>query len=142
MSRPVAQRALCLSALLLLSVSAASAADGPVEKAHRMRMLLTDVLDVRDFQAPMTLKEALVLLQDKLTAKYKDEDVLPILVDAEAFKDEETPDIYEVQVKFAPFPRRMPVATILRVLLSQVPARNAWLGRTPAATPPSPKSQR
>ncbi len=127
MNRPIARGAVCLSALLVLSASAVPASEQTVQTLVRARQLkmLDEVVDLRDFQAPMTLKEALGLLQDKLNSKYKDEDVLPILVDAEAFKDDNTPDIYETQVRCPPFPRRMTVATTLRVILSQVPTRNA-----------------
>ncbi len=95
--------------------------------AQRIEKLLDETIDMKDFQAPMTLKEALSLIQDKLTAKYKDEDALPILVDSEAFKEEngDAPDIYDTQVKFPPFPRRMSIATALRLALSKVATNNA-----------------
>src|SRR5262249_3004715 len=65
--------------------------------AQRIAKLLEDTIDMKDFQAPMTLKEALGLLQDKLNARYKDEDALPILVDEGAFKEAtpDAPDIYD-----------------------------------------------
>jgi tetratricopeptide (TPR) repeat protein len=96
-------------------------------QAQRIEKLLEDTIDMKDFQAPMTLKEALELIQDKLNAKYKEDDVLPILIDAEAFKEEnpDAPEIYDTQVKFPKFPRKMSVATALRIALSKVPTNNA-----------------
>jgi tetratricopeptide (TPR) repeat protein len=95
--------------------------------AQRVEKLLEETIDMKDFQAPMTLKEALGLIQDKLNAKYKEDDILPILIDAEAFKEEnpDAPDVYDTQVKFPPFPRKMSVAIALRIALSKVPTNNA-----------------
>src|SRR5262249_41386313 len=95
--------------------------------AQRIQKLLEESIDMKDFQAPMSLKEALGLIQDKLNARYKEEDVLPILIDAEAFKDDnqEAPDVYETPVKFPPFPRKMSIATALRIALSKVATGNA-----------------
>src|SRR4051794_3008980 len=58
-----------------------------VAKGRRLRALLNDSLDMSDFQAPMTLKEALQLIQKHLQEKHREEDVFPVLVDAEAFKE-------------------------------------------------------
>jgi hypothetical protein len=98
-----------------------------IAKGRRLRALLNDSLDMRDFQAPMTLMQALKLIQMHLKDRNKDEDVFAVLVDAEAFKEEnpDAPDIYDTQVKFPPFPLRMSVANALRVALSKVPANNA-----------------
>jgi hypothetical protein len=105
---------------------AKAAEKGPL-KIRELAAVLDEIMDMKDFQTPMTLKEALGLLQDKLNAKYKEDDALPILVDVEAFKkdDPDAPDVYETQVKFPPFPRRMSVATALRLALSGVPTKNA-----------------
>src|SRR5262249_3304583 len=94
--------------------------------AQRIGKLLDETIDMKDFQQPMTLKEALGLMQDKLNVKYKDEDTLPILVDDQAFKEEnpDAPDIYDTQVKFPPFPRRMSVAPELRLTLRKLPTNN------------------
>jgi hypothetical protein len=99
---------------------------GPL-KIRELAAMLDDIMDMKDFQPPMTLKEALGLFQEKLAAKYKDEDVLPILVDAAAFKqaDPEAQDVYLSEVKFPPYPRRMTVGMALRLALSQVPTGNA-----------------
>jgi hypothetical protein len=106
------------------------AAQGTLPGARLRQVLakLNDTMDMKDFQAPMTLKDALALIQDKLQARYKDEDALPILVNLEAFKTEPADSgeqIYETQIKFPRFPRRMSVATALKVVLSQVVATKA-----------------
>jgi tetratricopeptide (TPR) repeat protein len=95
--------------------------------AQRIHKLLEETIDMKDFQAPMTLGEALSLIQDKVNAKHKEEDALPILIDAEAFKEEnpDAPDVYDTQVKFPKFPRKMSIATALRIALSKVPTNNA-----------------
>jgi hypothetical protein len=134
MFRTAAFRSLFVPAALALLVLGGSAvpaaAQGTVAEARLRQILarLSDTIDMKDMQAPMTLKEALALIQDKLNAKYKGDDVLPILVNLEAFKSEPTDSgeqIYEMQVKFPQFPRRMSVATALKVALSQVVATKA-----------------
>lgn len=100
------------------------------ERLMQLRTLhkvLEETLDTKAFQGPMILKEILGVLQDNLDKRYKDDDVLPILVDEQAFKEEnpDVPSVLESQVRFPPFPRRMTVATALRVALAQVPTNNA-----------------
>jgi hypothetical protein len=117
------------SLLLLAGLSRpapASADDGTVApKQLRQLKLLQEVIDMKDFQVPMTLKEALGLLQDKLNAKYG-EDALPILVDEEAFKGADpNATVFDTQVKFPPFPRRMTIAVALRVALSRIESAEA-----------------
>ena len=99
---------------------------GPLALGQRIRALLNDTLDMRSFQQPMTLKEALGEIQKQLNEKYKEEDALPILVDAEAFKEEnpDAPDLFDTQVMYPPFPRRMTVATALWLALSKAPTNN------------------
>jgi hypothetical protein len=136
MIRTVAARVGCLLALVVaclfglegLAASAHAADTKAGLMAQRIRKLLDETMDMKDFQQPMTLKEALGLIQDKINDKYKDDDILPILVDAEAFREEEgdnVVDVYNTQVKFPPFPRRMKIMTALRVVLRQIPTRNA-----------------
>src|SRR5262245_54639336 len=96
MFRPAAFRRVFFPAALALLVLAGSAvpaaAQGTVAGARLRQILasLNDTIDMKDFQAPLTLKEALALIQDKLNTKYKGDDVLPILVNLEAFKTEPT----------------------------------------------------
>jgi hypothetical protein len=131
MTRPIALRVFCQLALVALALAGPSAAqaDGgstPRAKLHHLRQMLNETIDMKYFQAPMSLKEALGLIQDKLNARYNLEDAMPVLVDARAFiGSPKDPDIYESPVKFPPFPRQMSVAAALKVALSQVPSRNA-----------------
>jgi hypothetical protein len=141
MIRPASPRILSLVALVALSLlgmpgpSARPAAQlapagvgpAPTVKLRNMRAVLHETIDMKDFQAPMTLKEALGLIQDKLNAKFKGEDIFPILIDANAFKaeDPEAADVYDTQVKFPPFPRHFTVAGALKHALSFVPSPKA-----------------
>jgi tetratricopeptide (TPR) repeat protein len=92
--------------------------------ADKIARLMDMVIDMKDFQAPMTLKEVLGLLYDKLNADGRE---LPIIVDADAFKEAnpDAPDVYETQVKFPPVPRKMSIKTALRLALAKVPTDNA-----------------
>jgi len=94
------------------------------KEAQKISRLLEEPIEMKDFQLPMTLKEALGLFYEKMAAKGLE---LPILVDTEAFKDgnNDAPDIYDTPVKFPPFPRRMSLATALRMALSKIPTGNA-----------------
>jgi hypothetical protein len=84
---------------------------------------------MKDFQNPMTLKEALGLFYEKTAdAGLLGRGVgLPILVNQQAFKDlnPEAGDIYESPVKFPPYPKRMTLALALRIALSQVQSGEA-----------------
>jgi hypothetical protein len=98
-----------------------------IAKGQRLRALLNDSLDMTGLQMPMTLKEALQEIRKRLKDRYRDVEVFPILVDAEAFKEAnpDAPDVYDTQVKFPPFPQRMSVAHALRLALSKVPTNDA-----------------
>src|SRR5262249_27636916 len=84
---------------------------GLISKGRRLRALLNDSLDMKDFQGPMTLGEALAKVQKNLNAEYKQVEVLPILVDSEAFKEEfpDAPEILDTQVVFPRFSQKMSV---------------------------------
>ncbi|MCI0457822.1 MAG: hypothetical protein L0Z62_12710 [Gemmataceae bacterium] len=86
--------------------------------------LLAEPIDVKVFQAPMNLKEAIDLLSRKAASKGKD---LAFVIDRNGFRDEnpEAPDIHDAQVKFPPFPSRMSVGDALRGILRKVPTNNA-----------------
>ncbi len=105
-------------------------ANSTVAGARLQKILsrLNEPIDMKYFQAPMTLKEALGLFQDKLNARYKEEDVLPILVNTAAFAEElgnNGDDVYETAVKFPPFPRQMTIADALRHALSRIESTKA-----------------
>ncbi len=93
-------------------------------EANSLSRMLEETIDMKDFQNPMTLKEALGLFYEKFAAKGRE---LPILVDQQAFQDEapEAGDIYESPVKFPPYPKKMAMATALKLALSQVQSGSA-----------------
>ncbi len=134
MTRTHALRFLSLAVLVLLCHARPSAAQGgdpsPADKLKNLRAMLNETIDVKDLQAPLSLKEVLHHLQEKLKAKYDRPDALPILVDAEAFQEGPMPlevDVYETPVKFPPFPRQMSVLTALKLAIGRVPSRNATI---------------
>lgn len=93
-------------------------------EANSLSRMLEEVIDMKDFENPMTLKEALGLFYEKFAAKNKE---LAILVDQQAFKAEnpEVGDILESPVKFPPYPKKMAVGTALKLALSQAQTDNA-----------------
>jgi tetratricopeptide (TPR) repeat protein len=92
-----------------------------VEKIAKMTDL---VIETKDFQQELSLKEFLIILYEKLSGDKQD---LPIIIDVDAFKEEnpDAPDIYDTKVKFPPVPRKMKVGTALRLALSKVATNNA-----------------
>ncbi|MCI0684856.1 MAG: hypothetical protein L0Y71_22390 [Gemmataceae bacterium] len=107
---------------------AAAQAPGEVSARDLLRVLQAP-LDMKDFQQPMTLKEALGLFYEKTAdSGLLGRGVgLPALVNQQAFRDiaPEAGDIYETPVKFPPYPRRMPMAVALQIALSQVQSGEA-----------------
>jgi tetratricopeptide (TPR) repeat protein len=98
--------------------------DNARKEANTLSRMLDEMIDMKDFQVPMTLKEALGLFYEKYQAKGKE---LPILIDQQAFKEEnpDAPDLYETQVTFPPYPKMMTMSTALKLALSQVPTSDA-----------------
>jgi hypothetical protein len=95
------------------------------ETIKSIMALLQTEIDMKDFQAPnLTLKDFLGLLLEKAQGLGKE---LPILLDQDAFRAEDpnSPDIYDTPVRVPPFPRRMTLATALRLALRKVPSGNA-----------------
>ncbi len=94
------------------------------KEANSIKELLDEEIEMKDFQAPMTLKEALGLFMERFAGKQKD---LPILVDTEAFKEEnpDAPSIYDTPIQFQPYPKKMMLATALRLALAKVNPPNA-----------------
>jgi hypothetical protein len=82
------------------------------------------LLDMKDLQNPMTLKEALARIEDQVAAKGRH---ISIFVDAEAFKEEnpDAPSIYDTQTLFPAYPKHMRLQTALRLLLARVSPPNA-----------------
>jgi hypothetical protein len=127
-SRFVAATALAALGAVCLTPSTAGAGGPAGEKAARaralIRLVVQEEIDMKDFQVPMKLKEALGQLMEQMQTRGK---AVPILVNTDAFRmaDPDAPDIYDVDVKFPPFPRKMALRTALRVMLGQVPGQNA-----------------
>jgi hypothetical protein len=98
---------------------ASTSAGGKAADNIALIRLMDDQMDMKDFQAPMSLKEAFGLMMEKFSSKGKE---LAILVDVEAFKREEPKAamIYETQVQFQPFPRRMALSQVLRLMLAKI----------------------
>jgi hypothetical protein len=92
---------------------------------HVTAMLLDETVEMKDFLAPdpgIRFKDFLELLYEKFAARGKE---LAILVDIEAFK-EDNPDndadkIYNEPIKFQPFPKKMKASGVLRLALDRLP---------------------
>lgn len=103
--------------------------DGKVEKAVGPPLspaeLLYEIVHMKDFQQPMSLGEALKELEKKLAERGHQ---LPILVDTDAFKEGlEGADIYDTQVKFPPFPRKLTVCQFLKLAIAKISSGEATL---------------
>jgi hypothetical protein len=116
---------LSLFAALVVVAGRTSGQNESVEQgqANTLMSRLGEPIETKDFQVPggMSLKDALGLFVEKLAAKGME---LPILVDSAAFR-EESIEVYETPIRFPPFPRRLALATALRLALDQVPEKNA-----------------
>ncbi len=85
---------------------------------------LEESLDVTGYQTERSLKEVLKQFADAFTAKGKE---LALFVDEPAFREEnpDAPNVYDSEVKFRPFPRRLTFRDALTFALSKVPTKNA-----------------
>jgi len=94
-----------------------------VAECTQLLRLLDEQVEMKDFQAPMSLKEAFWLLMEKFASKGKE---LPIIVEAAEFRKEH-PDleIYDQQVSFQPFPKRLALGKVLKMMLSKVTQADA-----------------
>src|SRR5262245_47321891 len=100
-----------------------SDAKSDVKKTKDVLRVLRIDLETTDLKNPMTFKEFLELIRDKLAAR---QETLPILVDTRAFKDEGF-DIYEGQVRLTAAPGQMSVGNILRAGFSELGGPEATL---------------
>jgi hypothetical protein len=103
---------------------AATGGKARVPGVREVAALLQQTLETDGFQGPMSLKESLALLQEKVKQRGGE---LPIHVDQGAFKEEnpEGAAIYDTQVSFPEFPRQMKLAHFLYLMLSRVDPPNA-----------------
>jgi hypothetical protein len=117
-----------LAALLFTWGGASGQADkdakADAKKTKDVLGLLRMEFDTGDFQNPMTFKDFLELLRDKLAAR---KETLPIIVDARAFKEEADFDVYDAQVRLVAPPGRMSVGNILRAAFKAIPGSEPTL---------------
>lgn len=103
----------------------ASAQDPPEPTSRDIVRVLQTPIDMKDFQAGgMIFKDVLSLIYDTVAEQGllgKKGIGLPILVDQQGFKDAgpDAPDLYEGQVRFPPFPKKMTLATALQYAIAQ-----------------------
>jgi hypothetical protein len=83
--------------------------------------ILSEELDIKNFQAPMHLKEALGLLMEKFDARGKE---LPIVVNRKAFRNN-WKKITEAVIRMPYSPKRLTTADFLRLVLDQLPCDDA-----------------
>lgn len=103
---------------------------GPGKKSFAdIHQNLQTPMDLKDFQAPVTLKEFLGNFYDTLTAQGRG---FPIVVKGESFKEEfpdEFPDgtsVYDnTVVKFPGFTKKMAAGQLLGAALAQIKTQNA-----------------
>lgn len=93
-------------------------------EANAINRLLGETIETDQLQIGLTLKEFIGLVAEKFAARGKE---LPIIIDTEAFKEDapEIGDLYDTPVRFPPYPKRMTVATALRLALAKIPTNNA-----------------
>jgi hypothetical protein len=119
-----------LGCATLVSLAHAQAPrQGPraLDTTQRVR-LMHEMLDMKDLQQPMTLKEAVGRFYEMFQARGRE---MPILVHQQSFKavDPDMPDLYEMQVKFPVYPRQMAFANALKLALAQLPIESTFLVR-------------
>jgi len=130
MKRHITRAGLLLaSCLALLGNLPQTRAQRPnVAENYRIVRLLDELVEMKDFQNPMSLKEAIGLLMEKCAGKGKD---MPIHVDVASFrgKDPDGADLYATQVSFMPYPRQLPLSHVLETMLSKVKCPTTFLIR-------------
>jgi hypothetical protein len=103
----------------------------PLTANQKLLKLLDDVLETKSYEAPagMSLKDFINLLRD-IYAKHKGIE-LPILVDFDAFKEEnpdvykEPADLYDIKVTISQEPRHLTLRRILEQAVAKIPTNNA-----------------
>jgi hypothetical protein len=101
------------------------ARDEPGDATSPIWRGLESLMDTRDFQQELPLKEMLILVYQKLVDSDGVE--LPIVVNKEAFRQFADGDevLDRTPIKFPPVPRKMKIANLLRDALAQLPGVNA-----------------
>jgi len=91
---------------------------------RQLTALLQEPIDLSAFMNQLTLREFLLMLQDRFGDQGKQ---LPIIVDINAFRTDnpDAEDTYDTPVQFEKFPRQLPIRTALRLALSKVKTNDA-----------------
>ena len=119
------QRTLLAWTLLLAALAAAPAraqankvAPPAKAKADLHQVLVTEI-ETRDFTNPMTLRDALGLLFEKMNAQGVE---VPILINKASFRQEnpDAPDPHDAQVSLPALPRTLSVGVALEQLVDQI----------------------
>ncbi len=89
-----------------------------------LNRLLFEMVETKPFVNQMTLKDAISSLSEQFAKRGHE---LTIWLDAAAFKEDspDAADPLETPVYLPAIPRKMPLATALRQLLSKIPSNNA-----------------
>jgi hypothetical protein len=92
--------------------------------ASQIWLGLDYVIDMRDSQQELSLKELLIIIYQKL---HSDGIELPLTVNAEAFKKvlPDDIDVFDTKVIFPPLPPRMKVARLLREAVAKIRGADA-----------------
>lgn len=118
-----------MSRLLVLGLVLLTAAPARADSSatDTVLSLMNERIELRDFQQPMTLKEAFGLVHEKLAARNVE---APILVDSAAFREAD-PDlnVNDSAIDFPPSPRQLTLAGVLQVVLGQLPVKASYVVR-------------
>ncbi len=96
----------------------------PVAVAAIQKLLDEVIIETTSLQQERPLREVLKILQEKVRAQGKD---VGFLVDVPSFvhEDPEAPKVLDVPIRFPLYPRRLTLATAVRLTLSRIPTGNA-----------------
>lgn len=113
---------LCLVLLPIVSEIAKRIARSHQTRADLLASL-AEPIETKDLATPMTLKDMLGLLYEKMAGSGIE---LPIVVDSNAFREEaaDAPDPLEAQVNLPTVPRTMSLEKALRHAVNQLPTNN------------------
>jgi hypothetical protein len=122
---------------LLLAFAFVGLTAGPAHSQSRvvaenaaLARMLDEVIETKDFNNPMVLKDAIALIYEKFALKGKE---LPIGVDLKSFAidavDEQPPTPYDAEVQLPAVPKQMRMHVALRILLDQIPGKATFIIR-------------
>src|SRR5262245_48930734 len=97
-------------------------------KTEALLRVLESTMNVKDFQNPMTFKEFLGVLADKLAATKK---VVPIRVDLKAFAEKKinAERIYSASISPQYPVKEMPLGLLLQLAVNQLPGEACWVAK-------------